>query len=162
MGRFISDASPINCESNACADNRPVNRRMAVPALPMSSARPASRRPRRPTPRITTRVGSGCSMCTPKARIAAKVARQSSLARNPLTSLLPCAMPDSISARCEMDLSPGTVIAPDTLRAGCAANCVPRRHPDQSTARGYEPSTLNKEARSSSAASALATGGSLT
>ena len=38
MGRFISDASPISCESNFCADNNPVNRRIAVPALPISRA----------------------------------------------------------------------------------------------------------------------------
>src|SRR6202040_3720870 len=61
-------------------------------------------------------------MGTPRARIAAKLARQSSLARNPVTTLVPCAMPDNISARCEMDLSPGTSAVPDTLRAGCASN----------------------------------------
>jgi hypothetical protein len=91
--------------------------------------------------------------------MAFKLARQSSLARKPLTSLVPSATPDSMSARWEMDLSPGTAIAPDTLCAGCASNLrvVAIR---QSTARGYEPSTLNNEARFSSAASALATGGS--
>jgi len=35
-------------------------------------------------------------------------------------------------------------------------------HLHQSTARGYEPNTLNSEARDSSAARAFATGGSLT
>ena len=135
---------------------------MAVPALPMSRARPAARKPRKPTPWITTCVAPGCSMATPKARIAVKVARQSSLARKPVTTLVPCAMPDSISARCDMDLSPGTAAAPDTLRAGRASNLRTADPIRQSTARGYEPSTLNSEARSSSAASALATGGSLT
>ena len=81
-------------------------------------------------------------MRTPKARIAARLARQSSLARKPLTSLDPSAMPESISARCEMDLSPGTVIAPETRVAGCASKPC-----HQSTARGYEPSTLNNDAR---------------
>jgi hypothetical protein len=57
-------------------------------------------------------------METPKARIAFKVARQSSLARKPVTSLVPVASPESISDRCEMDLSPGTVIAPDTRGDG--------------------------------------------
>ena len=38
MGRFISDASPINVDENSCAASRPVNSRIAVPALPMSSA----------------------------------------------------------------------------------------------------------------------------
>ena len=57
-------------------------------------------------------------MDTPKARIAFIVARQSSLARKPVTSLVPAASPDSISERCEMDLSPGTIIAPDTRSEG--------------------------------------------
>src|SRR5450631_4113689 len=60
-------------------------------------------------------------MVSPKARIAFNVARQSSLARNPVTSLVPEAIPDSISDRCEMDLSPGTIILPDTRSAGRAA-----------------------------------------
>src|SRR5450631_122441 len=59
-------------------------------------------------------------MITPKARIAFNVARQSSLARKPVTSLVPAAIPDSISDRCEMDLSPGTSILPDTRSAGRA------------------------------------------
>ena len=59
-------------------------------------------------------------MDTPKARIAFNVARQSSLARKPVTSLVPVASPESISDRCEMDLSPGTVIAPDTRGDGWA------------------------------------------
>jgi hypothetical protein len=118
----MSDASPINCELKACPDNKPVNKRMAVPAFPMSRVRAASRKPRKPTPWTITCVGLGCSMRTPKARIAAKLAKQSSLARKPVTSLVPSAIPDSISARCEMDLSPGTTTAPDTLRAGRASN----------------------------------------
>ena len=49
-----------------------------------------------------------CSICTPSARIARIVARQSSLSRNPRTSVVPSAMPPSMTARCEIDLSPGT------------------------------------------------------
>jgi len=54
------------------------------------------------------------------ARIAARLARQSSLARKPRTSLVPVASADNRMARCEIDLSPGTAIEPATRDAGCA------------------------------------------
>ncbi len=50
IGRRISDASPTSSESNGCAASRPMNSRIAVPALPMSSAPRGAARPRRPTP----------------------------------------------------------------------------------------------------------------
>ena len=37
IGRRDSEASPISVESKGCAASSPMNRRMAVPALPMSS-----------------------------------------------------------------------------------------------------------------------------
>ena len=82
-------------------------------------------RPRRPTPWITHVRGARLlDRARPSARIAAKLARQSSLARKPVTSLMPSAMPASMSARCEMDLSPGTAQRAATrCRAGCASNC---------------------------------------
>ena len=112
IGRFMREASPMRCESNACAASSPVNRRIAVPALPMSSGPFAAPRPRRPQPRISTVSGLRCSTATPSARIARMLARQSSLGRNPLISLAPSAMPASITERCEIDLSPGTVSSP--------------------------------------------------
>src|SRR6185295_603211 len=57
---------------------------------------------------------------TPSASIAAWVARQSSLARNPCTTVRPSAIAPSINARCEMDLSPGTAIVPPTRSTGSA------------------------------------------
>src|SRR5882757_7756913 len=120
MGRFIKDASPINCEGNGCAASNPVNNRIAVPALPISSGLPAAFNPCSPTPWINTCVALGCSMRTPRARIAFNVAKQSSLAKNHVTSLVPSARPDNMSARCEMDLSPGILIAPETSSAGRA------------------------------------------
>ena len=66
-------------------------------------------------------LGAKLSIVTPKARMAAMLARQSSLGRKPVTSLRPVAMPDNISDRCEIDLSPGTVMLPDTARTGRAS-----------------------------------------
>ncbi len=37
MGRFCSEESPVSTEVNFCPASRPMDRRMAVPALPMSS-----------------------------------------------------------------------------------------------------------------------------
>ena len=95
MGRCMSDSSPISVEAKDCAASNPANNRMAVPALPMSSACAAALSPCNPTPRTRTRAGSGCSMRTPSARIALRLARQSSLARKPRTSLSPEASADS-------------------------------------------------------------------
>ena len=81
-------------------------------------------------------VGSGSSIRTPSARMAARLARQSSLARKPLMLLMPSAIPESMSERCEIDLSPGTSRAPDTRCDGAHEECAQRAHPHQSTARG--------------------------
>ncbi len=118
IGRRISEASPISVEAKDCPASRPIDRRIAVPALPMLSGAVAPCSPPAPAPCTITRVGSGRSICTPSARSARNVARQSSLARNPLMRVSPLAMPPSISARCEMDLSPGTVTSPLTRTAG--------------------------------------------
>src|SRR4030095_219933 len=53
--------------------------------------------------------GSGVSIWIPSARIAATVQRQSSLGRNPRMTQVPLLMDASITERCEMLLSPGTV-----------------------------------------------------
>ncbi len=45
IGRRISDASPTSTESNGCALSSPMNSRMAVPALPMSSVTPGALEP---------------------------------------------------------------------------------------------------------------------
>ena len=57
-----------------------------------------------PTPSRSTRA--------PRARSAAAVAITSSASSRPRTRLRPAASADSISARCEIDLSPGTATAP--------------------------------------------------
>ncbi len=110
MGLADSDSSPVRTQLNDCPQSSPAIRRIAVPELPRSSACRGARNPRRPTPCTITSVEDRCSMCTPIAAIAASVARQSSPARNPLISVTPSAILPSIRARCETDLSPGTVM----------------------------------------------------
>src|SRR6266404_2211709 len=56
-------------------------------------------------------VGSGCSILIPRARIAFTVCMQSSLGRNPRSVHTPFDSAATITARCEMLLSPGTVIS---------------------------------------------------
>src|SRR5579885_1463242 len=60
---------------------------------------------------MTRVVSSALSISTPSARIAATVQRQSSLGRNPLMTQVPLLRDASITARCEMLLSPGTSIS---------------------------------------------------
>ena len=128
IGRRISDSSPTSRESKLCADSNPVNSRIAVPALPMSRSCPAAARPRSPRPRTRTWEGAGRSIATPIARMASRLARQSSLARKPRTSLEPVASPDRRMARCEIDLSPGTASGPATREAGWAWIEIGRAH----------------------------------
>jgi hypothetical protein len=52
------------------------------------------------------------SICAPIARMAAAVAKTSSPASKPEILLVPTASALNISARCEMDLSPGTLSVP--------------------------------------------------
>ncbi len=120
MGRFMSEESPMSLESKRCAASRPMNRRMAVPALPMFSSDAAAFRPCIPAPWTITLVVAGRSIAMPIACSAVIVERQSSLARKPLTRVTPCARPPSMSERCEIDLSPGTVSSPPTRVTGCA------------------------------------------
>src|SRR6266513_2070628 len=55
--------------------------------------------------------GSGCSILIPNARIALTVCMQSSLGRNPHSVQIPFDNAAMNTARCEMLLSPGTVIS---------------------------------------------------
>ena len=99
IGRPFSDSSPLRTLSKGCPQSKPAINRIAVPELPRSRSRQVPCRPFKPTPSMTISVALGCSMRTPSARIAASVARQSSPARNPDTSVRPSAILPSISAR---------------------------------------------------------------
>ncbi len=112
IGRRISDSSPMSVESNLCGASTPIIRRIAVPALPMSSGAGDGARPCAPTPCTTTSVSAGRSIATPSCPSARAVDRQSSPARNPLMCVSPSASAPSMRARWEIDLSPGTVSEP--------------------------------------------------
>ena len=61
----------------------------------------------------------GPSILTPIWRKASKVAKLSSPSKKPFMELLPRAKEARISARCEIDLSPGTRTRPDSRPPGC-------------------------------------------
>src|SRR5579859_2658931 len=121
MGRLLRDSSPTSLAANSCPASRPMRMRMAVPELPRSSGALGALRPMRPRPCTWTRSAAGMSTFTPRARTAARVARQSAPGRNPLMRVSPSAMAPSSSARWEMDLSPGTVSLPLSLPPGATA-----------------------------------------
>ena len=111
MGRFWMDASPVRVTSKFWAARMPEIRRMVVPLLPQSSS-PAGRfSPRMPFPCTSTR-SPRLSMPTPIRRKQAMVERQSAPWRKPRISVNPLAMEPNMTARCEMDLSPGTASSP--------------------------------------------------
>src|ERR1041385_6427269 len=71
-------------------------------------------------------VGSGCSILIPKERIALTVCMQSSLGRNPRSVHTPLERAATITARCEMLLSPGTVISRSIRDARFTRNSIER------------------------------------
>ena len=81
-----------------------------VPELPQSMS-PLGAVSCRERPWTIKVVGSGRSISTPSARMACMVERQSSLARKPVRTQVPLESAARMTARCEMLLSPGTVIS---------------------------------------------------
>src|ERR1700758_1689357 len=69
-------------------------------------------------------VGSGCSILIPRARIAFTVCMQSSLGRNPRSVHTPFESAATITARCEMLLSPGTEISRSIRGARFTRNSI--------------------------------------
>ena len=112
IGRCISDSSPISTLSNACAreqSHEEPHGRARIAHVERAARR---RSPCSPTPCTRTSLRArSLDRARPALAARASVARQSSLSRKPATSVRPSAMPPSISARCEIDLSPGTRIA---------------------------------------------------
>ncbi len=73
IGRRMSEASPISVESKACPASSPMNRRMAVPALPMSSGAAAAAQALAGRRRARARVvlaAARCARPAPAARAA--------------------------------------------------------------------------------------------
>jgi len=113
IGREHSELSPTRRLSNDWPASNPSKSRIAVPELPISRSPSALARPCRPTPCTTTRSPSR-SILTPSCCIAWIVLRLSSPCKKPEMWLSPSAMAASITARCDIDLSPGTRIEPLT------------------------------------------------
>src|SRR5207244_12572132 len=97
--------------------------RIVVPELPQSSGPDAARRPRIPRPSILK-----SSITTPSDLMHEAVDCTSAPVDSPRTRLSPEAIEPNISARCEMDLSPGTVIAPSSFLAGRTVAITPGLH----------------------------------
>ena len=86
-----------------------------MPELPKSKSPAGDLRPPTPTP-STSQVPSGSfSVLAPKAAMALALLTTSSASKSPVMRVWPLATAPNINARCDMDLSPGTLIRP--LRA---------------------------------------------
>ncbi len=114
IGRLARLASPVKKVVIGWLATRPIIRRAAVPLLPMSSTWSASTRPPMPTPRTRQTPSSLLTMSAPSARMAAAVWSTSSPVSRPWMVVSPIAMAPNISARWEIDLSPGTRTVPDS------------------------------------------------
>src|SRR5579884_2594727 len=125
MGRRESEASPTRVTSKGAAASRPASRRMVVPELPQSSEPDGGRRPRSPRPTTTSP-----STSTPSARRQPAVLSTSAPGDSPRTRATPSATAFRISARWEMDLSPGTRTSPSRRRGALTvASTTPPRGP---------------------------------
>ena len=118
IGRLDRLASPMKVAVSRWLATSPINNRVEVPLLPMSSAPDGCIRPPTPTPLTVQLPSQVRSICAPMARIAAAVASTSSPSSKPEILLSPTASALNISARCEMDLSPGTLSVPNNAPLG--------------------------------------------
>ena len=112
IGRRRNCSPPLSTLRNCCPAIKPASKRMVVPERRQSSTFSGSCRPCNPTPCTVSVVGECSSISTPRDRTASSVARQSAAGKKPSTRLLPVAIAPSSSARCEIDLSPGTRALP--------------------------------------------------
>ena len=110
IGRRVSDGFPTNRVSKVWPASKPASKRMVVPDPPQSSSSFGGVRTRF-FPWTTNRSGSGCSIWIPSARNALTVCMQSSLGRKPRKLQTPLESAAMMAARCEILLSPGTVIS---------------------------------------------------
>src|SRR5438093_3549373 len=102
----VSDEAALKCLSGEEAGEKP-HRRPRISAIDVLLGGVRTRF----FPWTISVSGAGCSILTPKARIALTVRMQSSLGRNPCRVHTPLDKAAMITARCEMLLSPGTVIS---------------------------------------------------
>ena len=108
IGRFESDASPMQRATIGVVHMRPMAKRTPVPELPKSRGVRGECRPLMPTPPMRHLPSSPFFTLAPKAAMALPVLSTSSASRSPSTTVSPLAMAPNMRARCDMDLSPGT------------------------------------------------------
>ena len=111
MGRRLKLASPMNRAEIGSAATMPAMRRVVVPLFPQSSTSLGARSPRSPTP-STVMSGASGGMAAPRRRKTSAVDATSADSRMPVMRDVPSPNAARMSARCEMDLSPGTRRAP--------------------------------------------------
>src|SRR5579871_5672856 len=123
MGRERSDSSPVNTAVVGVVAIAPMTRREPVPELPKSSTSSGSDQPPTPVPQTVHSPAPRRVTWAPKRRIASAVFRTSSASKRPVMRVSPTVSAPRISARWEMDLSPGIA-------------AVPRSGPDRRDFRG--------------------------
>ena len=117
IGRLLSEASPVNVAEIGWPATAPIKSLTPVPAFPKSSGASGGIKPPVPTPSIVIMPASEV-MFTPSARTASSVDNTSAPINKPATFVWPMAIPPKISARCDIDLSPGISISPDRPEMG--------------------------------------------
>src|SRR6266540_1100676 len=117
-GRPSSDSSPVSSKRPSCPARIPASSRSSVPAFPQSIGLPGSCRPCSPRPWTRTRSTSSSATSAPSERTARRVASVSPERPNPATVVSPSTIAPSRTARCEIDLSPGTETWPTIDTAG--------------------------------------------
>ena len=123
MGRRDKDGSPISRTVIGCPAMTPIMSRAPVPELPKSSGSEGWLRPPTPRPRIS-QTSPDLRAGAPRAVTAFAVLSTSSDSSRLLTRVRPVARAPKMSARWEIDLSPGTRQAP---RSGAAEEAVSGR-----------------------------------
>ncbi len=121
IGRRESDASPMKVAVTAWLATSPISSRVEVPELPISSALAGCSSPPTPTPLTIHTPSSRRTISAPMARSAPAVAWTSSPSSRPSMRLSPMLSAENMSARCEIDLSPGTRTRPESGRAALKA-----------------------------------------
>ncbi len=111
IGRWRNDESPSNLLLKGCPAKSPDNSRIVVPELPQSTGLPGAQSPSQPFP-STHKPSPSRNISTPIWRKALTVRELSSPPERLKIRLLPCATLPRMTARCAIDLSPGTVISP--------------------------------------------------
>ena len=93
---------------------QPMISRTPVPELPQSITSAGSAKPPTPTPSTVQAPGPVRVTVAPKACIALAVSSTSCPSSSPVISVRPTDSAPRISARCEIDLSPGTAATPES------------------------------------------------